>query len=203
MGLFKNILSNMVAVERRGFDPFNETYSEKMKEVEESEFKIGETASQLTPDQRQAMEEIVRQTGRDVGGFSSIYTQTEGGGYLLDEEKVGRLFESSEETGYVLNIDKKAMDSVRKDRGRYVTSLPPGSEKGFPKTYYKKSSAAYDPLTGKIASPGQENISDFLVREAVKRGDAQIKNILRETPEKEFKKYGVEKSSILRQYGIE
>lgn len=202
MATFNKMLDDFLEVEARGFDPFTETYSGKMKELRNRGVEIGSTMSDLSPNQRQAMRGIVDESGRDVGGFSSAFRQAESGNYILNQERTRRLMDYVETKKKTPpGISDRAFNSITKEGDRYVSSFTPHDE--LPEGYYDRLNAAYNPMSGKIASPSKSEFSDFLIKEAVSRGDAQIKNILLETPEEDFEKYGVTKSSLLKEYGIE
>jgi len=206
MGMFKDMLNEMMNIEASGFNPAEETYSEKMAQMGGPPLRMSQKLSQLNPNQQRTMDSLLKNTDENIEGQYRGYPKTSDDKFILKRDKAKQLLDAYK-SGSWPNINEDFIKSIEDRGGEYVTPLSPNSsgigERGI-NAYYEQISSHYDPVTGRTVSPEDtKEISDLLIKKAVKRGDAKVKNLIRETPDEDFQQLGVSKDSIMKQLGIE
>jgi hypothetical protein len=206
--MFREMLNEMRMIEASGFNPAEETYSARLSKpinIKQDTIKAGIDHSSLTPKQQRAVKSLVSQSNEDVGGQTIVYRKTSDGKFVLDEQEIKTLLDAMDKR-YPPNVDKGFVNSIEKRGDEYVTPMR-GNSSNLGKsvsTYYEQDFANYDPVSGETMSTAPEReVSDFLIKQAVKRGDGKVKSLIRETPEEDFKKRGISKEAVMKRLGIQ
>src|SRR6056297_569344 len=126
MGMFKDMLNEMMNIEASGFNPAEETYSEKMAQMGGPPLRMSQKLSQLNPNQQRTMDSLLKNTDENIEGQYRGYPKTSDDKFILKRDKAKQLLDAYK-SGSWPNINEDFIKSIEDRGGEYVTSLSPNS----------------------------------------------------------------------------